>query len=242
MILCNINESDTVIPWVTYISIPLKTKQLNTLFYIPHPKLPISNQMIEALNQTTKTNEKKRINKKERKITRNIQKNTTDAILVNLRDNPSYKFVYSICPIPYKSRSIVIVMYPGDKHQHTNCSVNVPHLPHSMNVLRPEQTYPPNEPLAQEKISENPMLLLTVFILLIYSRRCMRGFFLCIWNMLVVFFFAQGCLYLCVFLRQQKHRCATYIYAVIFMCNLWEFIWGCSVYTLFLRTQAQRHL
>lgn len=42
-------------------------------------------------------------------------------------------------------------MYPGDKHQHTNCSVNVPHLPHNMNVLRPEQTYPPNEPVAQEK-------------------------------------------------------------------------------------------
>lgn len=54
--------------------------------------------------------------------------------------------------------------------------------------------------------------------------------------------FAQGCLYLCVFLRQQKHRCATYIYAFIFMCNLWELFWGCSVYTLFLRTQAQRHL
>lgn len=94
-------------------------------------------------------------------------------------------------------------MYPGDKHQHTNCSVNVPHLPHSMNVLRPEQTYPPNEPVA-EKFPKKSNVITHSFHSYNITRRCMRGFVsLCMKYASGIF--AQGCLYLCVFLRQQKH-------------------------------------
>lgn len=137
---------------------------------------------------------------------------------MNLRDNPSYKFVYSICPIPYKSRSIVIVMYPGDKHQHTNCSVNVPHLPHNMNVLRPEQTYPPNEPVAQQNFfSKNPMLLLTVFILIIYSKMYERILSLYIWNMLVVFLLRVVYIYVCFSDNKNTDVLLTYMHLYLYV-------------------------
>lgn len=71
----------------------------------------------------------------------------------------------------------------------------------------------------------------------------MRGSILCIYEKYAGGIFAQGCLYLCVFLRQQKHRCATYIYAFIFICNLWELFLGLlCLHPIFKNASAETSL
>lgn len=45
------------------------------------------------------------------------------------------------------------------------------------------------------------------------------------------FLFAQGCLYLCVFLRQQKHRCATCTYMYVHLCVIYGNYFGVALST-----------